>query len=103
MTWQSGTQRPHDPVWEQTKRTIRAQSGKRCQVVEQGQRCGSPARDVDHIIPYAEGGGSDVSNARMICPSHHKVKTQREAMRAAQRQRDRGRRAPEPHPFDISS
>ena len=45
----------------------------------------TPATEVDHIVPEAEGGTSAACNLEGICSPCHKSKTQREALRARQR------------------
>ncbi|QSR35563.1 HNH endonuclease [Marinobacterium iners] len=44
----------------------------------------SPATQVDHITPVAEGGTDADSNLQAICKACHDVKTQAEAKRAQQ-------------------
>ncbi|NWN92285.1 HNH endonuclease [Marinobacter adhaerens] len=51
------------------------------------QPCGrandaTPASQVDHVIPEAEGGPTEASNLEAICGPCHDLKTQREALRA---------------------
>jgi len=48
----------------------------------------TPATEVDHVIPEAEGGPTVASNLESTCHPCHQVKTQREALRA--RKRDAG-------------
>lgn len=33
--------------------------------------CMSPATTADHIVPRAQGGGSDIANLRASCPRHN--------------------------------
>ncbi len=42
----------------------------------------TPAREVDHVIPKAQGGKDRLSNVQAICTPCHKAKTQREAAEA---------------------
>jgi 5-methylcytosine-specific restriction protein A len=58
-------------------------------------KCGAPAKDVDHIIPVAEGGRNHDSNYQVLCREHHDAKTQAEAARA---RASRRRVEPEEHP-----
>ena len=45
-----------------------------------GRRCGSShLLQVDHVFPYALGGGSDPPNLRLLCFAHHR---ERHAARA---------------------
>jgi 5-methylcytosine-specific restriction endonuclease McrA len=40
----------------------------------EGRRCGSrTALQVDHIRPFAAGGGNDVSNLRLLCAAHNRL------------------------------
>jgi hypothetical protein len=29
----------------------------------------------DHVVPYSEGGGTDLENMQLLCSAHHKLKT----------------------------
>ena len=46
-----------------------------------GRRCGSRYRlEIDHIVPFALGGPSELSNLRLHCRAHHKLRhAQRDA------------------------
>jgi 5-methylcytosine-specific restriction endonuclease McrA len=37
--------------------------------------CGSPANEVDHILPKAQGGTDDDDNLQALCPACHQRKT----------------------------
>lgn len=60
--------------------------------------CHQPATQVDHIVPWAEGGTHAEANLAAICRDCHAVKTKAEAARGVQRRAARGKRAPERHP-----
>lgn len=45
----------------------------------------TPATEVDHIVPKAEGGTDSHDNLQAICTACHREKTQQEATRARQR------------------
>ena len=50
---------------------------------DSGRRCGSRhLLEVDHILPYAFGGGAEPDNLRLLCAAHHR---HRHADRAAVR------------------
>jgi 5-methylcytosine-specific restriction protein A len=55
-----------------------------CQACQR-QGKATPATEVDHIVPEAEGGTSVPSNLEAVCGPCHKAKTQQEAIRARQR------------------
>ena len=42
----------------------------------------TPATEVDHIVPVAQGGTDDLTNLEAICTSCHREKTAREAQDA---------------------
>lgn len=68
------------------------------QCQERGPGCTVVATEVDHIIPWFEGGSDDPDNLRGICETCHKPKTQAEAQRARTKF---ARRRPTPrHPLD---
>lgn len=37
--------------------------------------CGEAARDVDHIVPKAQGGADEWDNLQALCHAHHSHKT----------------------------
>ncbi len=40
-----------------------------------GRRCGSVYRlEIDHIVPFAFGGANELSNLRLRCAAHHKLR-----------------------------
>lgn len=41
--------------------------------------CEIPAQwcDIDHVLPYAQGGSTSMSNAQLLCRHHHNLKTER--------------------------
>ena len=57
------------------KRQIWQRDGGRCSYVDRqtGRRCNSRHMiDIDHILPYALGGGADPGNLRLLCRIHHR-------------------------------
>ncbi len=40
-----------------------------------GRRCGSRYRlEIDHIVPFALGGGAEPANLRVRCRAHHRLR-----------------------------
>lgn len=55
------------PQWRPLRLRILERDGHACQI--QGDRCTHDASDVDHIIPWQEGGSwFDPANLRAACP-----------------------------------
>ncbi|MDE0220273.1 MAG: hypothetical protein OXJ90_13490 [Spirochaetaceae bacterium] len=57
------------------KRQVWQRDGGRCSYVdrETGRRCNSRHLiEIDHILPYALGGGADPGNLRLRCAAHHR-------------------------------
>ena len=57
------------------KRQVWQRDGGRCSYVdpETGRRCNSRHLiEIDHILPYALGGGADPENLRLVCRVHHR-------------------------------
>ena len=57
------------------KRQVWQRDGGRCSYVdrETGRRCNSRHLiEIDHILPYALGGGADPGNLRLRCRAHHR-------------------------------
>lgn len=76
----SASERGYGYAWTiQRARILRRDCGL-CQPCQQAGRV-SPARQVDHIVPKADGGTDDDSNLQAICLACHQVKTAREAAR----------------------
>ncbi len=57
------------------RRQVWQRDGGRCSYVdrETGRGCNSRYMiEIDHILPYALGGGADPSNLRLLCGAHHR-------------------------------
>ncbi len=57
------------------KRQVWQRDGGRCSYVDRrtGRRCNSRHLiEIDHILPYALGGGADPGNLRLLCHAHHR-------------------------------
>lgn len=94
MTWATHRRKyPLPPDWQARTRAVKARSGGRCEVRENGKRCTNRSRDVDHVDRTK---GHALTNLQDICTPHHKAKTAREA--AAGRRHNSARREPERHP-----
>lgn len=75
---------------------VMSRDGHRCQIA--GPRCTVAAVEVDHIVPWSEGGSDALDNLQAVCPECHAPKTQAEAQRA--RARFSRRRPAARHPLD---
>ena len=59
------------------KRQVWRRDGGRCTYVdrETGRRCNSRHLiEIDHILPYALGGGANPENLRLACRAHHRLR-----------------------------
>ena len=59
------------------KREVWRRDQGRCSYVDRhsGRRCGSRYRlEIDHIVPFALGGASELFNLRLRCGAHHKLR-----------------------------
>ena len=57
------------------KREVWRRDGGRCSYVDRtsGRRCGSQhLLQIDHVVPYARGGGGEPNNLRLLCAAHHR-------------------------------
>ena len=90
MTWTNGVTRCSVAAWKTLAKHVMIRDHRTCYL------CGGPATDVDHKVPYAEGGTDDPDNLGAICQPCHKAKTQTEATRG--RARNSKRRPPPRHP-----
>lgn len=87
--------------WARIRERILRRDGHACQWIRQDteERCGEPARHVDHVLNAARGGGDTDANLQALCAYHHGKKTGAEGAAAAaavampSRNRD-----PEKHP-----
>jgi 5-methylcytosine-specific restriction endonuclease McrA len=62
--------RKHIPV--RLRREIWKRAQTRCEAVDHGKRCSSQYRlELDHIIPYGQGGGDSPENLRLLCRAHN--------------------------------
>ena len=59
------------------KREVWRRDQGRCSYVDRhsGRRCGSRYRlEVDHIVPFALGGGAEPGDLRLLCEAHHRLR-----------------------------
>ena len=59
------------------RRQVWQRDGGRCSYVdrETGRRCNSRHLiEMDHLLPYALGGGADPENLRLVCRAHHRYR-----------------------------
>jgi 5-methylcytosine-specific restriction endonuclease McrA len=78
----------------------------RCRHVREdtGRKCGRSANQVDHIVPYTDGGTDDDRNLQALCEYHHRQKSGREGGVASGRARRARRDAAKPiHPGLIDA
>ena len=57
------------------RRQVWQRDGGRCSYLDRqtGRRCNSRHLiEIDHILPYALGGGADPGNLRLLCGAHHR-------------------------------
>lgn len=88
-----------DPLYKRNKAIVRRRSGGRCEVTENGRRCGSRDRvQCDHIIPRSQGGGHALANLRDACHYHHSRKTAQEGGGFRANRGSRAARDPRPRP-----
>jgi 5-methylcytosine-specific restriction endonuclease McrA len=81
--------------WGRLRQVVLTRCGLRCEWVEDGFRCPSPATDVDHIVP---GDDHRPGNLQGLCNPHHLIKTARDtnAKRAETRKLRRLPEEPQP-------
>ena len=59
------------------KREVWRRDQGRCRYVDRtsGRRCGSQhLLQIDHVVPYACGGGAEPNNLRLLCAAHHRYR-----------------------------
>jgi 5-methylcytosine-specific restriction endonuclease McrA len=68
-----------DPEYRRNRPAAWKRAGGRCELLEDGHRCGSRKRcQVDHITPVSQGGTHHLGNLRVLCGFHHAAKTAQE-------------------------
>lgn len=96
MTWEGSDRRarlPHD--WALRRVRVLRRAAYRCEArFSTGERCGSPANQVDHIV---RGDDHEPENLQALCVYCHGKKTAAEAAEARGPQPSR-KRKPEAHP-----
>jgi 5-methylcytosine-specific restriction protein A len=92
--WEGSTRRRRLPAnWQALRLNVLRRDNHTCRWTTNGQHCGAPATEVDHIHRTA---GDDMANLRALCTWHHRRKSSAEGN--ASRTRLTSRRTPEPHP-----
>lgn len=76
----SASSRGYGSDWRVLRDQVMQRDGGLCQPCRQLGRV-SVAKQVDHVVPKAEGGTDDLANLQAICPACHAAKTGREAAR----------------------
>ena len=77
-------QRGYGSEWDRQREAIMKRDCGLCQACAKQGRV-TLARDVDHIIPKAEGGTNLDINLQALCKHCHAVKSKTEAIRGVQR------------------
>lgn len=62
--------------------------------------CGGPYDQIDHIVPFAEGGTNTLDNMAPICDDDHRKKSERERVRGYRRKQAKAKRPAEKHPSE---
>jgi len=70
--------------WRRLRDMVLERDRYLCQTCQRAGKA-TPAAEVDHIVPEAEGGATVARNLEAICGACHKPKTQEEARRARER------------------
>jgi len=60
--------------------------------------CGAPYHQIDHVVPWSQGGETVMENLRPICGPCHTKKSAAERRAGFKRREAKRRRPPEPHP-----
>ncbi len=85
MAWQrdgrSRQARGYGRLWEKLRAAALARDLHLCQPCKRAGRV-TPATEVDHITPKAQGGTDTLENTQAICGPCHRAKTAREAAEA---------------------
>ena len=79
------------------RREVWRRDGGRCSYVDcdSGRRCDSPYRlEIDHIVPFALGGGAEPGNLRIRCNAHHRYRHAQRDAHSARLQEGSGALAP---------
>ena len=73
-------ERGYGTAWDKLRLVILARDNGLCVLCHEAGRL-TPAAQVDHIIPKAEGGTDQESNLQSVCVPCHRAKTDREKLR----------------------
>jgi len=80
-------ERGYGAAWDKLRRRVLIRDKHLCQPCLRLQRV-TPAREVDHITPKAQGGTDDESNLQSICPTCHAEKSSTEGQAARKARAD---------------
>ncbi|MCR8669998.1 HNH endonuclease [Agrococcus sp. HG114] len=58
------------------RETVLERAGRQCEasLLLAWGRCGAPAVEVDHVVPWSRGGPTVVSNGQALCRAHNRAK-----------------------------
>lgn len=70
----------HRRIPLEIRRLVLQRDGGRCAFVsDAGRRCESRERlEIDHVMPVAKGGRTDLQNLRLLCRAHNQLAAERE-------------------------
>lgn len=97
MAWEGSTRAERlPPDWPKRRLRVLRRDGYRCRAIDPhtGERCGEPARDVDHV---ERGDDHSLDNLQALCRWHHARKSAKEGA-SARGPRPTQNRLPEAHP-----
>lgn len=76
-------ERGYGKAWQALRELVKKRDKGLCQPCKAKGRPAVPYREIDHIIPRAEGGTDDLDNLQCICSECHKAKSAAEGHEAA--------------------
>ena len=90
MAWKRGASRTSTNAWKALRRKARTVLPYWCAACGRDPSAGVML-ELDHVVPVAEGGADDLSNAQWLCAQCHAVKSKAESARGGDHRRRRRR------------
>lgn len=108
MPWSTSNRKSRLPPpgeWNRLRKIVIERAGGQCEMIEDGERCTNPGRDVDHKVAMLDI--HEPAALQLLCAHHHARKSSSEGrqaqLRAKREAKKRFARPVEEHPGRVAA